>query len=105
MARVTRPTLAATFTALALVTFLLAGSGVAFAQKPTSQTTEYSPYEKETIKRALERRNAEIEPHPEGKIIGVVETERLEVIEDRDPFPKEILGIKTMKLANSLHAT
>ena len=95
----------ATLTALSLVAFVLLASTPARAQKPTSQTTEYSPYEKETIKRALESRNTEIEPNPEGKIIGKVETERLEVIEDRDPFPKELLGVKTMKLANSLHAT
>lgn len=81
---------------------LLAPSG-ASAQKPTSQTFEYSPYEKETIARALAATGMQIDPAPEGKLIDRVETLRLEVLEDRDPIPEDVAGIKTRKLLNSLH--
>ena len=72
-------------------------------QKPTSTTTGYSPYEKETIERALKATGLEIEPNPEGKPIERIDTLRLEVLEDRDPVPENLIGIKVRKLANSLH--
>lgn len=75
------------------------------AQRPTSQSTEYSPYEKETIARALSATGLQIDPSPEGKVIERIDTLRLEVLEDRDPIPDEVLGIPTRKLLNSLHFT
>ncbi|MDB4935813.1 MAG: outer membrane protein assembly factor YaeT precursor [Labilithrix sp.] len=75
----------------------------ALAQRPTSKSFEYSPYERETIARALEATGLELDPAPEGKIVERIDTLRLEVLEDRDPIPEEVLGIKTRKLANSLH--
>jgi len=72
-------------------------------QKPTSRTGEYSAYEKETIRRALEATGLTLEHAPEGKRIDRVDTLRLEVLEDRDPIPEEVLGVKTRKLMNSLH--
>jgi outer membrane protein assembly factor BamA len=77
----------------------------AWAQKPTSQTSEYSPYEKETIARALAATGQTIEPAPEGKTIERIDTLRLEVLEDRDPIPEEVIGIPTRKLLNALHFT
>ncbi len=69
---------------------LLAQSRVA-AQRPTSQTTEYSQYEKETIAEALEAVGAKIDPAPEGKIIERVDVVRYPVLDRRDPGP-EMLG-------------
>lgn len=82
---------------------LLAPRAAAAQQTPKSQTFEYSPYEKETIERALVATHHEIDPNAEGKIIESVETVRLEVLEDRDPIPDQVLGIKTRKIGNSLH--
>jgi hypothetical protein len=77
---------------------------VAWAQaKPTSKTFGYSPYEKETIARALAATGLTIDPAPEGKTIERIDTFRLEVLEDRDPIPEDIIGIKARKIANSLH--
>ena len=73
------------------VGLLLAPVG-AQAQKPTSQSTEYSPYEKETIARSLAATGMEIDPLPEGKTVERIETLRLEVLEDRDPIPEEFAG-------------
>jgi hypothetical protein len=87
---------------VAIVATLLAPAA-ARAQKPTSESTGYSAYEKETIKRALASTGGEIDPAPEGKTIERIDTMRLEVLEDRDPVPEEVLGLKTRKLANSLH--
>jgi outer membrane protein assembly factor BamA len=84
------------------VVLVLAPVG-ARAQKPTSTSTEYSPYEKETIARALAATGMQIDPSPEGKTVERVETLRLEVLEDRDPIPDEVIGIKARKLLNSLH--
>jgi len=84
------------------VLLLLAPVG-ARAQRPTSQTGEYSTYEKETIKRALAATGAVIDPAPEGKIVERIDTLRLEVLEDRDPVPEEVIGIPARKIANSLH--
>jgi outer membrane protein assembly factor BamA len=58
------------------------------AQKPTSQTGEYSRYEKEAIKSALADGHLEIDPSPEGKTIGKIHAVRLEVLEPRDPGPE-----------------
>lgn len=77
----------------------------AWAQRPTSQNTEYSPYEKETIKRALSATGLQLDPAPEGKTVERIDTLRLEVLEDRDPIPEEVVGIPTRKLLNSLHFT
>jgi hypothetical protein len=89
----------------AAITAVLA-AGPAHAQRPVSKTSEYSAYEKETIKRALEHLGAEIDPEPEGKVIRRIDTMRLEVLEDRDPIPPEnVLGLKAHAIANSLHAT
>jgi hypothetical protein len=92
----------AVFSAVAIVL----GAGTARAQKPRSQTSEYSAYEKETIKRALEQLGAKVDQQPEGKVIRRIDTMRLEVLEDRDPIPPEnVLGLKAHAIANSLHAT
>ena len=74
-------------------------------QKPTSQTFEYSAYEKGTIARALEATQSKLDLAPEGKTIEGVETLRLEVFEDRDPVPEKAAGIPVRKLVNSLHVT
>ncbi|MDB4943744.1 MAG: outer membrane protein assembly factor YaeT precursor [Labilithrix sp.] len=109
-ARRTSGSLAAVQWRLATVGVLTAcalslASGAALAQsRPTSKTFGYSAYEKETIARTLAETGETIDRAPEGKIIEGVETRRLEVLEDRDPIPEQVLGIKTRKLANSLHA-
>jgi hypothetical protein len=72
---------------LVLLVGLLA-SAPAAAQKPTSQATEYSPYEKEAIDAALKERGLEVDRAPEGKTIGVIDIVRLEVLEARDPGPE-----------------
>ena len=71
--------------------------------QPTSKSFEYSPYEKETIARALAATGMQIDAAPEGKPIEHIETLRLEVLEDRDPIPDDVVGIKARKLLNSLH--
>ena len=77
--------------AAALVTALAtAFAGGARAQKPTSRTTEYSPYEKETITRTLEATGKALDPSPEGKRIRGIDIVRLEVLEDRDPVPDDV---------------
>lgn len=73
---------------LALFFALVLGSGEASAQKPTSSTTEYSPYEKEAIDIALQDLKLEIDPHPQGKRVGKIWTVRLDVLEPRDPGPE-----------------
>lgn len=86
----------------------------AVAQKPTSQTTEYSPYEKETIAAALKKLGHEIDPAPEGKVVEKIETVRLPVLEARDPGPELLAkvpivgpavreGILTRDTLNALH--
>jgi hypothetical protein len=47
----------------------------------------YSPFEQETIDRALERMGGEIDPDPEGKQIEKIEIVTLEVFDERDPVP------------------
>ncbi|MBM4375636.1 MAG: hypothetical protein FJ095_11170 [Deltaproteobacteria bacterium] len=56
----------------------------------------FSPYEEQTIARALERHRVELEPSPEGKRIEDIHIEVLEVIEARDPAPEFL---------NALHRT
>jgi hypothetical protein len=87
----------------AMSSWLAPGVAAAQSSRPTSQTTEYSPYEKETIARALAATGLEIDPSPEGKTVERIETLRLEVLEDRDPIPEKFVGIPARKLLNSLH--
>ncbi len=77
--------------------------GFARAQRPTSQTTEYSSYEKETIARALKATRLVMDSAPEGKIVERIDTLRLEVLEDRDPIPERVIGIPARSFLNSLH--
>ncbi|MBX3209120.1 MAG: hypothetical protein KF764_29070 [Labilithrix sp.] len=83
------------------------------AQRPTSQATEYSPYEREAIDAALAQRGLVVDRAPEGKIIGRIDTVRLEVLEARDPGPELLKPIPlvspigtyvTKPMLNSLHA-
>ncbi|HSO37235.1 MAG TPA: hypothetical protein VLT33_32135, partial [Labilithrix sp.] len=92
-------------TGLLAVATLLVTAVVQAQQKPTSQTFEYSAYEKETIARALDATHSKLDPAPQGKTIEGVETLRLEVLEDRDPVPDRVIGVPTRRLLNSLHAT
>jgi hypothetical protein len=91
---------------------LLVFAGPARAQKPTSMTTEYSPYEKEAIDGALQDLKLTIDPAPEGKRVRKILGVRLEVLERRDPGPELLkpvpilspLGTAIPKSAlNSLH--
>jgi outer membrane protein assembly factor BamA len=75
------------FSLVACVALLLAAAPVR-AQKPTSQTTEYSPYEKEAIEAALRDLKLEVDRAPEDKVVGSVIGTRLEVLEPRDPGPE-----------------
>ena len=74
---------AAVASAVLLAAFACAGAARA-QDKPVSKSTEYSPYEKEAIKDAVDQLHAEIDPAPEGKIIERIDIVRLDVIEDRD---------------------
>jgi hypothetical protein len=67
-----------------LAPFLFA---TAVAGAPTSTTHEYSSYEKESIRIALERTHREIEKEPEGKHIEGWDVVTLDVFEERDPIP------------------
>jgi hypothetical protein len=49
---------------------------------------EYSDYERKTINEALRNENAEIEPNPVGKRIEDIRFVTLDVIEERDPYPR-----------------
>ena len=84
---------------------LLVPAAARAQQKPTSQSFGYSPYEQETITRSLAAMGARIDAAPEGKVIEGIETVRLEVLEDRDPVPEQVIGIQTRKILNSLHFT
>ncbi len=85
------------------VVVALAPLGASAQQRPTSRSFEYSAYEKETIARALAATGLQLEAAPEGRTIEGIETLRLEVLEDRDPVPDDIIGIPARKLLNSLH--
>ena len=91
--------------ALAAAAVIATATVPASGQRPVSKTSEYSPYEKETIRRALDALDLELDPRPEGKIVRRIDTVRLEVLEERDPIPDEVLGIKARRLLNSLHYT
>lgn len=91
--------------AAAMGAALLAFAGAAHAQRPTSTTTEYSPYEKDAIERVLAREGLALDPAPEGKIMRRIDTVRLEVLEARDPIPERVLGVPTRSILNGLHAT
>lgn len=93
------------FAALSTLLVVPFAPRAAHAQKPVSRTTEYSPYEKETIKNALEATGLRIDPAAEGKTVDRVDIVRLEVLEPRDPVPESVLGIKARKIGNSLHYT
>jgi hypothetical protein len=91
---------------------LLVMAAPARAQKPSSMTTEYSPYEKEAISAALRDLQLKIDPAPEDKRVGKIIGVRLEVLEPRDPGPELLktvpivapLGkVVTKPVLNSLH--
>ena len=85
------------------VVVALAPLGAEAQQKPTSRSFEYSSYEKETIARALAATGLQLDAAPEGKAIERIDTLRLEVLEDRDPIPDDVIGIPARRLLNSLH--
>lgn len=66
---------------------------VARAQRPTSQRSEYSPYEREAIDIALAELGRKVDDKPEGKRIGKIESVRLDVLERRDPGPELLRGV------------
>lgn len=81
-------------------------------RKPTSTVTEYSPYEAEAIKKALAEKKLTVDPAPEGKPVGEIFVDRLEILEERDPGPEllkpvPILGplskVVTKGTLNSIH--
>lgn len=55
---------------------------------PESRTTEYSAYEKESVREALEATGTRPEPNPEGKIVEDIDIVSLDIIEKRDPAPR-----------------
>lgn len=59
-----------------------------------------SPYERDTIVRALMATKSELEPAPEGKTIESIEVRALDVLEDRDPLPGFLITF-----LNALHVT
>lgn len=71
----------------------LAAPRFAAAERPTSEATEYSPYERETIDAALADLKRRIDPAPDGKKIGAITTVRLEVLEPRDPGPELLQSV------------
>jgi hypothetical protein len=74
--------------------------------QPTTQSTEYSPYEKESIKSALETLHIEADPSPEGKTIERIDIVRLDVVENRDvDWMGKTLGPFTKDTANWFHYT
>lgn len=68
--------------------------------KPSERRAGYSPYERETIDRALNKVGGAIDEHPEGKILDGVDIVTLDVFEDRDPLPTFLTPI-----ANWFHKT
>jgi hypothetical protein len=70
------------------------------AARADDKRDTYSPYEQQTIDRALKKTAGVIEPHPEGMIIEGVDVITLDVFEDRDPLPAVVTPI-----ANWFHAT
>ena len=83
-------------------------------ERPTSRTSEYSPYEKEAAEITLKQLEMKIDPHPEGKKIGKITSVRLQVLEPRDPGPELLKPIPlvsplgtyvTKPMLNWLHIT
>lgn len=60
---------------------------LALAVPAAATDREYSPYEQESLRRALTRMKVEIDEHPEGKRVEAIDVVTLDVIEDRDPAP------------------
>jgi hypothetical protein len=56
-------------------------------EQKNAAARRYSPYERESIRRALQRYSAELDTEPDGKIVEAIEVVPLDVIEDRDPAP------------------
>ena len=54
----------------------------------SAEGSEYSQYEQATIDDALEYFAAEAEPKPSGKRIERIDIVRLDVLEERDPYPR-----------------
>ena len=75
----------------------------AFAQKPTSQKTEYSPYEAETLKNALDTYGLKIDHAADGKTVERIDVVTLEVLEKRDLIPDNFLTLNPQRILNSLH--
>ncbi|HVH42695.1 MAG TPA: BamA/TamA family outer membrane protein [Labilithrix sp.] len=98
------------FVCLLLTCFFCAAP--ASAQKPVSQTTEYSAYERESIAAALAKEGRKIDRAPEGKTIAKIEFVRLDVLEARDPGLENLRKVPILSIArhvdkptlNSLHA-
>jgi hypothetical protein len=61
---------------------LLAAPPPAFAAE-----SQYSPFEQDTIREALEKVGGRIDPMPDGKRIEAIEIVTLEVFDERDPVP------------------
>ena len=71
------------FVSTGLLLVALASSGAA-----SGQERDYSVYEQDVIREALEQEDEELDPNPEGKIIESVLVYRLKVFDHRDPVPK-----------------
>jgi hypothetical protein len=67
---------------------------------PAEKRDSYSPYERETIEKALKKVHGAVEPSPEGKILEGIDVVSLDVFEDRDPLPSFLTPI-----ANWFHVT
>jgi hypothetical protein len=105
------------FSAVLAFSLALAWASAARAQdnsKPTSNVSEYSPYEKEAADIALKELHLKVDPKPEGKRIRKITSVRLQVLEPRDPGPELLkpipilspLGtIVTKPMLNWLHIT
>jgi hypothetical protein len=74
--------------ALAVAGLAVASTGRAEDAPPPTTQGQYSPYEQETIRIALEAWKATPEPDPEGKTLEAIEVVSLEVFEKRDPIPR-----------------
>jgi hypothetical protein len=66
---------------------LAALGGGARADESSPHLASYSPYERATIREALEKTQREIEPDPEGKLVEKIDIITLDVIEESDPAP------------------
>lgn len=82
------------------------------ADAPTAGKQTLSPYEQETLSIAQKKLHFEIDPSPEGKTIEGVDVVRLEVVEERDPVPNNVVvtiaegpDYPLRPLINSLHFT